>query len=132
MKKWSCILVSTVLIACNSTEDQSQSETASPKDSILSSTVEPDIKLEGDINFIVFETDTVDGSGQSGWGYDIYINDKRMIRQSHIPAVEGVQTFESKSDAGKVAGLVTYKLKNQIMPPSVSIEELDSLEIVKK
>ena len=69
---------------------------------------------------------------ENGWGYDIYIDGKRTIRQSHIPAVEGLQTFETKNDASKVADLVKYKLDNGIMPPSITTKELDSLEIVKK
>jgi hypothetical protein len=39
--------------------------------------------------------------------------------------------FATREDAEKVANLMLYKVKNGIMPPTVSIEEMDSLKIVR-
>jgi len=63
------------------------------------------------------------------WGYDILINNKVLVHQSQIPGVPGVLGFNKKVDADKVAKLVLYKVKNGIIPPTVTIKELDSLKI---
>jgi hypothetical protein len=78
---------------------------------------------------IVFRTDTIADVSLPGWGYDIYIDGKKMIHQPHIPAVPGRQVFSSEAEAEKVASLVSYKILNNIMPPSVTTSELDSLGI---
>jgi hypothetical protein len=66
-----------------------------------------------------------------GWGYDLYIDGKKTIHQPHIPGVAGTKGFSSKENAQKAANFVLFKLKNNIMPPSVSKEELDSLGVLK-
>lgn len=66
----------------------------------------------------------------SGYGYNILLDDgKPMIKQHHIPGIQGLKVFDSKEEAKKVAELVKYKLENNIMPPSVTLNELDSLNI---
>jgi len=65
----------------------------------------------------------------TGWGYNIFINGKLYIHQPHIPAISGNKTFKNQEAANKTAELVIKKIKNNLMPPSVSIHELDSLEI---
>ena len=65
-----------------------------------------------------------------GCGYQVLNNDKPYINQPHIPAIEGMKGFENEQDALKTAEFVIYKLQNNIVPPSLSTEELDSLGIV--
>jgi hypothetical protein len=55
-----------------------------------------------------------------------------MIRQPHIPAVQGNQGFISSIEAEKVANLVVDKLSRGVSPPSVSTEELDKIGIKYK
>lgn len=76
------------------------------------------------ITFLSFKTD-------NGWGYDIYINDKKYIHQYYIPAVNGNRPFKTKEDAEKTAELVKTKIKKNILPPSVTINELDSIGVIK-
>ena len=64
-----------------------------------------------------------------GWGYNIFINERLYIHQPYIPAVGGHKSFESDADALKVAKLVKEKIKNNIIPPTITINELDSLSI---
>jgi hypothetical protein len=52
-----------------------------------------------------------------------------MVHQPNIPAVMGNRGFASADDAAKTANLVAFKLKNNIMPPSVTTTELDSIGI---
>jgi hypothetical protein len=65
-----------------------------------------------------------------GWGYQILNNGAIYINQPHIPAISGVKGFDNESDAITTAELMIYKLKNGIFPPTISLEELDSLEVI--
>ena len=64
-----------------------------------------------------------------GWGFDIIINDKKFISQNQIPAIDGIQPFKTEKDAINVGLLMKFKIENNNMPPSISIKELDSLNI---
>lgn len=63
------------------------------------------------------------------FGFDIMIDNKVLIHQPFIPAVQGNQLFMSEKDAEKTAKLMIQKLKKKIMPPAISVNELDSLQI---
>lgn len=62
---------------------------------------------------------------ETGWGYDIYKNNKLIIHQSNIPAIEGNITFKKEEDANCIAKIVVEKLKKNIFPPSITKEELE-------
>lgn len=62
-----------------------------------------------------------------GWGYQIFENGKLIIDQKNVPAVQGNTGFKTKEDAEKVCQFVTRKLEQKEFPPSVSVDELDSL-----
>lgn len=83
------------------------------------------------IEIRVFANDTVRGSKIKGFGYDVYIDDKLYVHQPHVPAVSGNNGFNSKENARKAGEFIIYKIKNNIMPPSVSAKELDSLGVLK-
>jgi len=64
------------------------------------------------------------------WGYQVFQDSTLFIDQRTIPAIEGLVPFASKEDATAVAGLVVSKLReNSTDLPSISLNELDSLEI---
>ena len=65
--------------------------------------------------------------GDYGWGYDILINKKIYIHQPNIPCIEGTKGFVSKEKARKAAELVVIKIKSNVMPPSLNVKELDSI-----
>lgn len=67
-----------------------------------------------------------------GWGYQILNNDQPYINQPHIPAIPGVQGFDSEEAALKTANFAIYKIQNGIMPPTISKVELDSLGVLPK
>lgn len=77
------------------------------------------------ISYKTFANDSAPG----GFGYDIFVDGRMMVHQPNIPAVMGNRGFTSEDDAAKTANLVMFKLKNNIMPPSVTTGELDSLGI---
>jgi hypothetical protein len=67
----------------------------------------------------------------SGFGYDLFIDGAQYIHQPNIPAVNGNNGFKTKEQAQKAGEFVAYKIKNNIMPPSVTPQELDSLAVLK-
>ena len=73
-----------------------------------------------------FETFKMEGKG---WGFDVYINGSLFIHQDEIPAPGVVKRYESEEDAVKAAGLIISKIKQNILPPLISVSELDSIGI---
>ena len=63
------------------------------------------------------------------YGYDIYSKGRVLIHQISIPGLPGNKGFRRKRDAEKTARLVIYKLQKNIMPPTVSRREMDSLGV---
>jgi len=65
------------------------------------------------------------------FGYNVLANGRLMIQQKSIPAMPGNEGFKTKADAEKVAQLVIGKIKKGEMPPTVSIEEMQKLNVIK-
>lgn len=65
-----------------------------------------------------------------GWGYDLIINDKIYIHQSHIPAINSLKAFATAEDARKVANYAINKLLKTQKLPLLTHSELDSLNIL--
>ena len=63
------------------------------------------------------------------YGYDIFSRGHILIHQATIPGRPGNSGFHRKSDARKIAVLVVAKVKNGIMPPTVTRHEMDSLKV---
>jgi hypothetical protein len=70
-------------------------------------------------------------SENDSWGYDIYRNNELYVHQPNIPAVAGNKGFKTEQQAASVAQLAIEKLKQNISPPTISVEELDSLKAVE-
>ena len=65
-----------------------------------------------------------------GFGYDIFQGEQLMIHQPHIPAIQGNRGFGTSEEAQRVAELVIGKLEQGVMPPTVSLEELEALGVI--
>jgi len=65
------------------------------------------------------------------FGYDILINGKPLIHQPNIPALSGNEGFTTKEKAQKVAELVVKKIRKNEMPPTVTIDDLNNLGVLK-
>ncbi len=65
---------------------------------------------------------------ENHWIYEIHYKDKKIIKQTIIPAVSGEKYFQSEADARRVGNFVLEKLKNNTRPV-VSVEELKKLNI---
>lgn len=66
-----------------------------------------------------------------GYGYEIHMFDALYIRQPHIPTINGLRGFHTREQAYKAGEFVCSKIRNNIMPPGISIPELDSLGVLK-
>lgn len=65
----------------------------------------------------------------TGWGYKIFSSEKILINQENIPAVSGMISFKSENEAMVTANLAVEKIKMGLFPPTITIEELDSLNV---
>lgn len=113
--------------ACTSSTVEDEKLTAPDSPSVIVETAKTDsnnfassVQGKGDFTFKVIK-------GENGFGYDIYSGEKLSIHQPIIPGLPGNNGFKTETEAGKVAALVLHKLNNNIMPPSVTKEEMDSV-----
>lgn len=93
---------------------------------------EPEKENETTVNtrkstFNVLVTEQPEG----GFGYQLFQDGKMIIDQKHIPAIQGNVTFSTKEDAEKVSLFIQRKVEKGIFPPTISVEELDSLGVLK-
>ena len=65
------------------------------------------------------------------YGYDVFADGRLMIHQTSVPALPGNEGFKTKEDATKVALLVIEKIKKGEMPPTISIDEMKKLKVIK-
>ena len=65
------------------------------------------------------------------YGYDVFADGKLMIHQTSAPALPGSEGFKTKEDANKIALLVIEKIRKGEMPPTISIDELKTLKVIK-
>jgi hypothetical protein len=68
---------------------------------------------------------------ENTYGYEIFIDNKKVISQPSIPGILGNRGFISIEQAQKVASLAINKIKNNILPPTITTEELDSIGVMK-
>lgn len=61
------------------------------------------------------------------FGYDIFRNGKLLIHQPNIPGRPGNEGFKSKEKAQAAAEFVMKKIANNIMPPTVTIDDLETM-----
>jgi len=65
-------------------------------------------------------------NSEEGWGYNILYNNKLIIHQPYMPAINGQVVFKNKYTARKTGRLVIKKLqKNQ--SPGITVTELNSI-----
>lgn len=130
------IAISLVLVACTNETKQEIKEThdslAMEKAMPVPQKPEENPYKDAKIDIRVFNNDTIKQEPKlTGYGYDILIYEAVYNHQPHIPAINGVRGFHTKEQAQKTAELVAFKIKNNIMPPSLSVKELDSLDVLK-
>jgi hypothetical protein len=70
-------------------------------------------------------------SANKTFGYDILLNGKILVRQPSIPGLPGNEGFTTKERAQKVAEFVVKKIRNNEMPPTVTIDDLNKMGVLK-
>ena len=68
-------------------------------------------------------------SENNTFGYDIYVYGSVLVHQPSRPGLPGNAGFATEVGAMKVAKLVIEKIRNNEMPPTVTIEELRELGV---
>lgn len=66
-----------------------------------------------------------------GWGYDIYVDSKRMIHQPTIPAIQGNRSFKTEKQALTAGLFAADKLKRTGTLPTITPKELDSIGVIQ-
>lgn len=90
---------------------------------ILSFQQQQSTSISSPYSCIVMQNDT------GGWYYHVNINEKTLVIQKNIPAINENIAFADSVQARLIADLVMTKLGKGIFPPSVRLSELDSLNI---
>jgi hypothetical protein len=86
----------------------------------------PNNKTETD-NVLIINAFSID----DGWGFNVLKDDSLLIAQPFIPMVSGIKRFKTKDDAMRTGNLMITKLKSGVFPPTISLAELDSLQVIR-
>jgi len=70
-------------------------------------------------------------SANKTFGYDILLYGRPLVHQSNIPGLPGNEGFTTKERAQTVAEFVVKKIRNNEMPPTVAIEDLHNMGVLK-
>lgn len=90
----------------------------------------PDLEVELPNPYENSEITAVAIEGEEGWGYDVLIDGNIYVHQPTIPAVGGNKGFKSENDAKMAAELVIGKIRAGILPPTVTVEELQAIGVI--
>jgi hypothetical protein len=70
-------------------------------------------------------------SANNTFGYDILLYRRPLVHQPNIPGLPGNEGFTTKERAQTVAEFVVKKIRNNEMPPTVTIEDLNTMGVLK-
>ena len=70
-------------------------------------------------------------SANNTFGYDILLYGRPLVHQPNIPGLPGNEGFTTKERAQTVAEFVVKKIRNNEMPPTVTIEDLNNMGVLK-
>ena len=70
-------------------------------------------------------------SANKTFGYDILLYGRPLVHQPNIPGLPGNDGFTTKERAQKVAEFVVKKIRKNEMPPTVTIEDLNNMDVLK-
>jgi hypothetical protein len=70
-------------------------------------------------------------SANHTFGYDILLYGRPLVHQLHIPGLPGNEGFSTRERAQTVAKFVVEKIRKNEMPPTVTIEDLNRMGVLK-
>jgi len=97
-------------------------KTAQPKEDMIIQEENP--YVDADIKAVIISSEN------NTFGYDVYLHDAVLIHQPSRPGLPGNAGFATENDAMKVAKLVIKKIRNNEMPPTVTMQELQELGVL--
>ena len=65
------------------------------------------------------------------FGYDIRLYGRPLVHQPNIPGLPGNEGFNTREKAQRVAEFVVKKIRNNEMPPTVTIEDLNDMGVLR-
>lgn len=65
------------------------------------------------------------------FGYDILLYGRPLVHQPNVPGLPGNKGFTTREKAQTVAEFVVMKIRNNEMPPTVTIEDLNNMGVLK-
>jgi hypothetical protein len=65
------------------------------------------------------------------FGYNILLYGRPFVHQPNIPGLPGNEGFITRERAQAVADLVVKKIRNNEMPPTVTMEDLNTMGVLK-
>jgi hypothetical protein len=65
------------------------------------------------------------------FGYDILLYGRPLVHQPNIPGLPGNEGFTTKERAQTVAEFVVKKIRNNEIPPTVALEDLNKMNVLK-
>ena len=123
--KLSALSIASILFMSCTNSDSNKADNTVIQQGATNKEVSSDAKVKLEVR--TFQND----SNLNGWGYDIYTDGALYIHQPHIPAVSGNKGFQTAQQAETAGSFAVYKIRNNIMPPTISVNELDSLDVLK-
>jgi hypothetical protein len=70
-------------------------------------------------------------SANHTFGYDILLYKRLLVHQPNIPGLPGNEGFTTEEKARTVADFVVQKIRRNEMPPTVTMEDLKALGVLK-
>lgn len=70
-------------------------------------------------------------SSNNTFGYDILLYKRPLVHQPNIPGLPGNDGLTTWERAQTVAEFVVKKIRNNEMPPTVTIEDLNTMGVLK-
>ena len=118
-------LIISICFLCKSCNSLTNNNTTETNTAEMEQIIEQENSYkDAEINFVIIPTE------ECTFGYDIYVYDAILIHQPSRPGLLGNTGFATAEDAMKVAELVIKKMRNNEMPPTVTLQELKELEVL--
>jgi hypothetical protein len=70
-------------------------------------------------------------SANNTFGYDILLYGRPLVHQPNMPGLPGNEGFTTRERAQTAAEFVVKKIRNNEMPPTVTIEDLNNMGVLK-
>ncbi|MEO6166215.1 MAG: DUF4907 domain-containing protein [Chitinophagales bacterium] len=102
-----------------------QTPSPQPGNNSTSQFSEPSTYSNADLSYKII--DAANGT----FCYDVYAKGRLMIHPPSTPGLPGNQGFKTKANAEKVALLVLDKIKKGEMPPTITMDEMNNLSVIK-